>query len=1752
MNIMKNGPGSEVHRSGPSESLQEPKSTKRPSVFSKRIKKLSKSTSILNFGQVVYPNSPTPATSSSSFDPGSNTEFQAIGYDSTTTDPKEPIHVMYLPERTSKSTLSPRQLSTGSRGSHETKISEHSDLESFANTNSNFANPNTNFANTNNNFANTNSNFANPNTNLANNNSIFLSLDPKSQSQPGLAEVGLNLVGYGLSHEDLQPPPSMTASNLLPSIGYNLNQRNGSTSSLVGENIPKPSKPNSKSQTLYNINTRLKTGTRNISPSLISSKSSGNHAVQSFAAVATYRNQMPIPEIVDQLFEKLLSTRAFSGMAVKTLKEQPYQRKWELLLRESETNSGFDLKTLTKQATAFISQKNDVSPTSTVDPRPQPERKQSTSDIQADFEESDSQHSKQHAAMKVISRIGGGTKKFTTEDNYYKPHRKSFESNGSSEDHQGSLLPKKKLKDGTPEWFVARIMSNKLTVREFKKLEKRLSDNSQKYGVSWVSNFIEAQGETALSVILSRVNKKSIKSNEEFDKEYIIVKCIKHILNSENVDEKETDDISSLTSMAQKNKSHVIKTLIFSVISPRLATRILVTEVLVFLSYYSNNEFLPKILESMVLLQDLLGDYIRFQPWLNSLELFLDQYFTSGSDRIGGETNLTNYSLTTLLLINSIIEGTTSIKTRISLRREFNDSRLLKVFDKLRVVNNERINEEIEKYEEFAEEDYSEFFNLGTSLRSLHNGDVPSLDDIYKDIKSQYLETDITEEDSNETIIKSIFQKFLMLKDSGRSDSETNKLLVLIDSVMQHVIAESTMIASDSNSVLNSSIQRLMDRLVTDDTARRAILESRELTKSLARLEEEKSQLEIEASFGFNDTLANLKKEGELSAIKIASQEKHIVLLQAQIKQMEEEKNKVAKLVDITRLGTLKNSRALRMAKGNLKSSEIVHELESVFSARSRSSSKLEENDVMVVSDGPSIIEVDGSLSPSNEFCFETQTPTKSSTSIALLPTVVADPSQESGETSSQRSGTSQLSSVNDMPSRLASSGPPPPPPNFMNSSGKKAIPPPPPLPAMLSTGGPATPAPPPPPLPRMLSNVGPAPPPPPPPPLPRMLSNGGPAPPALAPPPLPPKDGNSPTGPPPPPPLPALFSESNSVVGTPKNLSRVNSNIPSVSGTPTPLDSDADLEAPISLIQSVRPKAKLKQMHWEKIDDINQTFWTDIEHGKLSDKLLEKGILGEVEKVFVAKSSTIKLKKDVGEAKEISQKKISKISFLSRDLAQLFGINLHMYATLSVEEFVSRVLQCNREILENVSVLEFFNNDSLVEMNDLMIRNFTPYSTDLKRPDVPPKKNPEELERPDRIYLELCFNLSHYWKSRSRALLLIQSYQKDYLDLLKKLQLIDEATSNVRKSESLRNVLGIIRSVGNFMNDFSKQAMGFKLDTLQRLKFMKDDTNSMNFLHYIEKIIRNTFPEFGAFVDELSSLTVIQNIPIDQLDSDCQEFGRMITIVSTSISKGNLSDTSMMHPQDRILNKVSGPLENAKIKNSLLQAHLKRTLDEFESLMEYFGENPKDSLARNGFLNKFVNFINEFKKAHVENIQREEDQRAYDARKRMVEDSKLQIAKNKETRMNKVEEDEEEDEVDEDEPESSPLESKTDISDTSHTMIDNLLERLKSSAPSSSLSKDRNRNRRSKALSFYSSMSLDDLVEQASTDGTRNSVGRNPLLEYESVNLLKRRMTTRKKQPESQHNYKTDQIMLRAQAMLSQLRNENNDSMELLAEISS
>lgn len=410
------------------------------------------------------------------------------------------------------------------------------------------------------------------------------------------------------------------------------------------------------------------------------------------------------------------------------------------------------------------------------------------------------------------------------------------------------------------------------------------------------------------------------------------------------------------------------------------------------------------------------------------------------------------------------------------------------------------------------------------------------------------------------------------------------------------------------------------------------------------------------------------------------------------------------------------------------------------------------------------------------------------------------------------------------------------------------------------------------------------------------------------------------------------------------------------------------------------RPKKKLKQLHWEKFEnETGNSFWKDAQSNALASELMEKGVFDEIELIFAAK-----------EIKKLATKKkedVDKLTFLARDVSQQFGINLHSFNSLSEEELVAKVLRCDKDITNNPAVLEFFGKDEIVEISNSLARNLEPYATDYKSDEVSkPEKDPNELQRPDRIYLELIYNLQHYWKSRNRALQMAASYEKDYEDLTSKLRAIDEAVDILKNSEKLKKVFEIILTVGNYMNDSTKQAQGFKLSSLQRLSFIKDDKNSMSFLHYVEKIVRTQYPELLGFVDELNKCVQISKYSIESISTECKDYAQSIKNVQSSLDIGNLSDVSKFHPLDRILKVILPTMPKAKRKAELLLDQSKCTFGEFDRLMRYFGEDPSDTFVRNSFITKFSNFTTDFKRANRENIKREEELRLYEQRKNLVE----------------------------------------------------------------------------------------------------------------------------------------------------------------------
>jgi cytokinesis protein len=500
---------------------------------------------------------------------------------------------------------------------------------------------------------------------------------------------------------------------------------------------------------------------------------------------------------------------------------------------------------------------------------------------------------------------------------------------------------------------------------------------------------------------------------------------------------------------------------------------------------------------------------------------------------------------------------------------------------------------------------------------------------------------------------------------------------------------------------------------------------------------------------------------------------------------------------------------------------------------------------------------------------------------------------------------------------------PPPPPPGFLNGTG-----------GPLKSNDLSPPPPPPPPPPPLPSLVG-APPPPPPPPLP---------------------SASTPGAPPPPPPFP----------------------VKSATIQASPL-----LPQSPSLFEGYpRPKKKLKQLHWEKVEITENSFWENATPTQVAEELLNRGIFEELEKIFPAKEIKQITKKKAGEA--------AKITFLSKDVSQQIQINLHSFSSLSDELLISKILKCDRSLMENISVIEFLGKQELCEIPNNLARNLEPYGTIwTKGAEKSPEKDPNELDRSDRVYLELFYNLQDYWSSRMRALRVITTYEKDYTDLVHKLRAIDGATESIQNSKHLRKVFDIILAVGNYMNDTAKKAQGFKLSTLQRLTFMKDDKNSITFLHYVEKIVRNAFPEDEKFVDELTKTADVVKLSIEQLGNDARDFTQNIKNVETSIDVGNLSDSSKFHPNDKVLNKVLPVLPEAKRKSDLLQDQAKLTMAEFEKLMRFFGEDPGDSFAKNSFFSKFVDFTNDYKKARRENLKREEEERIYEQRKKLLEVSK-------------------------------------------------------------------------------------------------------------------------------------------------------------------
>ncbi|SCV06229.1 LANO_0H24938g1_1 [Lachancea nothofagi CBS 11611] len=1074
------------------------------------------------------------------------------------------------------------------------------------------------------------------------------------------------------------------------------------------------------------------------------------------------------------------------------------------------------------------------------------------------------------------------------------------------------------------------------------------------------------------------------------DDTYVYLRCFKTLMNHEN---------GRLAIVANpKIIEYLCSTLIEE--NRHLRVNLLSTELLLLLTYVENRGGRDTVVQHLD---------SRYSQWFDTIESILEnnnkeEVRTRVLSTFKPQQLLMDYCLTSMFLINSILQVTSSVKEKLWFIKTLQESKVHRLFHLMAKLEYQDLDDEIEKYRSTEE-----------SVIEETSPELPQFVDISY---GQHLNAVVQRTHHNplEHPMHQIFE-FLSQTLTTRTMSDSLKVLTLFRSILSY-LKDYTYGEENINieSIISLSLNQLVDNLQSDEIAQRALDELANSQRTLEDLELEVELLRKDRSKTKGTVLLELQETKRQLADKeaiIESLQKDLDISNQQRKHYKKEFDRAVthktdalplRATTISAFDHLK-SRPNKEGARKLTRNSSLSKSSRFTSLSNFVNPREEERLVPKLASGKPFIGLPNHT-PFNNSDDEGHTEGKRHISDLHLSSI-CDHSNATGARSNLplentasvvygverstgkdtcRTGvlTDDLKIVDGIQSSKTApevvaqaSGPVPSSISHLSSDDGKCYPP----------GVPSSsiPPPPPPPLPSNLQvfgqNVSPShiiPPPPPPPPS-FLISEAQTHLQSL---PLRPEASIAGLGKPPPAPtLPDFLSGNDSSV---KSWNLRNSQVQSGSGPLPPYPPPPppfSFSIPTKTVSSLRPpnssseQVRMKQIHWEKIEDVADTIWNqETERQDVAQHLKKTGILEEISELFqIKQANNLKIKSgNVGDK--------GKVSILPRDLAQQFGINLHMFSSLSVDDFVIKVLHCDRDVVRNQSVLEFFAREDLGNIPQSLASKFAPYSTSPPSEEKPAADS-SKLERADRIFLELCYNLKGYWSARSACLLTLAVYEKDYFDIMYKLQRIDDAVNTVRTSARLKDALIVIVEIGNYMN--RKRASGIKLSSLQKLSFVKSSADRhMSFLHVVERFLRLKCKTTYAFIGDLSKVVDLGNLVVGQVEQDCQEYIKRITAVKQSLELGRLSNDKLFHPEDRLLVKMGSKIAAATRKANLLRNQCALTMRALENLMKLYGEDARNADSKNEFFHHFIQFVLQFKKAAKENQEKEDVERIYKQRK--------------------------------------------------------------------------------------------------------------------------------------------------------------------------
>ncbi|KAJ1658246.1 hypothetical protein IWQ61_002482 [Dispira simplex] len=1133
--------------------------------------------------------------------------------------------------------------------------------------------------------------------------------------------------------------------------------------------------------------------------------------------------------------------------------------------------------------------------------------------------------------------------------------------------------------DGTrtqdsPAAFIEKISGVDLryvSLQTFRKLRVAISTHP----IHWIREFIDEKGLVLLAECLGKLNHRPHRRDQDNNQEWEIMRALKAILN--------------LSWGAHEVLAYprCVSNICHSLDSPLPQVRKLAVELLTFLCYSDFPHGHELVLQGMESFQRFRSMQYRFEPWLVALERTIDGRGRMGS-MVGAsqevrqlgmvENDLIQYALCNVLLMNALVEVCEDIDVRIHLRQELQKCGINRIRDKLLALNNEHIQQQLEKYARVADHDNNELMEFH------HYQALQDMSDPHEVFEALLMSL---EGRSSEAFV-SILQHLLLI----REDTETkNRYLQLIDQLVSQIVLDGRGVDSDFSTTFGVSVATLAAKFSDEEQLLETLKELSETKEQLEQVRHAKSQLELEVSMKA-DGLVQALKDKVLTLEDLLRASRHTISsLHNQIKELREQFQAKLASRDTQLKQIVKSFQNQVGEQGEFSSDHDLLMLEN---------KALREGDVLDLVEEPT---EPGTNAPVRRRWKVNQEKLNREIERLLKENVTQSWNRQTNLFSSSQIEGGQPDYANVMSTR-----------NKMTAARAKL--------EMLFEDVNGN-------LSRKSSMFSPS--------LTGTVVGAGIQRIQLG-------DINVARG--------TAFSINGAeelsgpvqltgiiptdvtgslAASTPQTLAaqlagKVNGLPPSSTGTvrgpsvPPPPPPAPMASIPTARRKEIRfvPKTKLKQLQWEKLDDlhIDSTVWQQtisqndrytVE--RIEDALHDKGVLGQIETMFNAKAAAVDLSKRSIVARKAGDSGISrvngvggnttgspgmegavdggeepivreKISVLDPKRAHNINLMLGRLKHYTFSDLRRAILRCDNTILkENVltQLLKFLPTASERGL-------LSAYNDDV-----------ESLAGPDAFFVEMM-KIDRY-EQRLRMILFWTTFEEKFGYLREDVNNLLQACHALPNSESFPTILGIVLTMGNFMNGtgFRGGAFGFKIHSLNKLVDTKASDNKTTLLHFLADITCKEFPEALQFLQELKPIEEACRVSSTELKKDfgemkahLQELGTELeafkrkaeqdrqedgqTDTDKQVADDDVSNSESLldllgNSEDRFLLVMTSFHDIAKDRFTTIQQMYEDMQDQYQSVAQLYGEDPK-RMPPEEFFGIFRTFSTSFEKSLKDN----------------------------------------------------------------------------------------------------------------------------------------------------------------------------------------